>query len=91
MHPRLVWIRTTPCDESVHNRPDMKFYRFAADCEAYNAEADQLIKESYILIIDLRTFTQNLSPNLYCDYVHFHEHIRQSQAAFIAGWLSATI
>ena len=28
----LVWMRTTPCDESVHNHPDMKFHRFAADC-----------------------------------------------------------
>ena len=33
----LGWIRTTPCDEAVHNtRPD-GFHRFAGDCRTYNA------------------------------------------------------
>lgn len=28
MQPTLVWVRTTPCDENVHNYPGMSFHRF---------------------------------------------------------------
>jgi lysophospholipase L1-like esterase len=88
MQVPLVWIRTTPCDERVHNRPDMKFHRFAADCNAYNAVADRIMNEAGVPVIDLYTFTCNLGPDLYCDHVHFTEPIRKQQAAFIAGWLN---
>lgn len=90
LKPSLIWIRTTPCDEAVHNsRPSITFHRFAADGEAYNAAADQIMAEANIPSIDLYTFTKNMGPDLYCDHVHFHDHIRQLQAAFIAGWLMA--
>lgn len=88
MKPELVWIRSTPCDEAIHNQPNMAFHRFSADAITYNAAADSLMRDSGIPIIDLYTFTNNLGPDLYCDHVHFHDHIRQQQAAFIAGWLS---
>ena len=84
---RLVWIRTTPCDERVHNRPGMDFHRFAADCDAYNAAADAVMAAAGVPVIDLHTFTRNLGPDLYCDHVHFHEQVREKQAAFIAGWV----
>ena len=83
----LVWMRTTPCDESVHNHPDMKFHRFAADCDAYNAAADEIMDAAGIKCIDLLSFTNNLGPDTYCDHVHFHEHVREKQAAYIAGWV----
>lgn len=89
MKPTLVWIRTTPCDEKVHNRSKTDFHRFSADCDAYNRVADAIMSESGIPSIDLHTFTRNLGTDLYCDHVHFHEHIREKQAAFIAGWLMA--
>ena len=38
-------------------------------------------------MIDLYTFTRNLGPDLYCDHVHFHEHVREKQGAFVAGWV----
>lgn len=89
MGVRLIWMRTTPCDEAQHNkRPNMSFHRFAADCDAYNAVADRIMKEMAIPSIDLYTFTRNLGPDLYCDHVHFHDHVRQKQGAFIAGWLN---
>ena len=88
MRPKLVWIRTTPCDEHVHNRPGLGFHRFAADCAAYNAVADRVMSEAGVPSIDLHTFTCNLGPDLYGDHVHFHEHIREKQGAFIAGWLN---
>ena len=89
MKPRLVWIRTTPCDEAVHNHAGMSFHRFAADCDAYNHVADQIMAESGVPVIDLHGFTRSLGADLYCDHVHFHEHIREKQAAYIAGWLVA--
>jgi lysophospholipase L1-like esterase len=89
MNVKPIWIRTTPCDEAQHNRrPKMAFHRFAADCEAYNAIADRVMQAAKVPSIDLYTFTRNLGPDLYCDHVHFHDHIRQKQAAFIAGWLN---
>ncbi|MGI5868787.1 MAG: SGNH/GDSL hydrolase family protein [Kiritimatiellia bacterium] len=92
MRPRFIWIRTTPCDEAVHNsRPGIKFYRFAADCHAYNAAADRIMREAGVPSIDLHTFTQNLGPELYCDHVHFHDAVREKQAAFIAGWLQGFV
>ena len=85
----LVWIRTTPCDERVHNSRGLAFQRFAADCGAYNLVADEVMAASGVPTIDLHTFTSNLGEDLYCDHVHFNEPVRQKQAAFIAGWLMA--
>jgi lysophospholipase L1-like esterase len=86
----LIWVRTTPCDEAAHNsRPDMAFHRFAADCVAYNALADEVMATAGVPSVDLHTFTLNLGPELYCDHVHFHAQIREKQAAYIAGWLDA--
>jgi lysophospholipase L1-like esterase len=87
--PALVWVRTTPCDEAIHNRQSSSFYRFAADGEAYNQVADRLMTEAGVPLLDLYGFTRNLGADLYCDHVHFHDHIREKQGAFIAGWLIA--
>lgn len=87
MKLELIWIRTTPCDERVHNRRSKEFWRFAADCIAYNEAADRVMAEAGIPTIDLYTFTLGLGPDLYCDHVHFHERIRELQSAFIAKWL----
>ena len=89
MGVRLVWVRTTPCDEAVHNTRESGFYRFAADCDVYNAAADEIMWANDVPIIDLHTFTRNLGDDLYFDHVHFHEHIREKQGAYIAGWLAA--
>ena len=59
------------------------------DCETYNAIADDTMRAFTIPSIDLFTFTGKLGPDLYVDHVHFHEHIREKQAAYIAGWLEA--
>jgi len=84
---KMVWVRTTPCDEAIHNNVKMKFHRFSSDCIAYNSVADQVMNLMKIPIIDLHTFTLNLGEDLYCDHVHFHDSIRQQQAAYIAGCL----
>ena len=84
----LIWVRTTPCDEAVHNKADMEFHRFAADCEAYNHAADEIMAASGVELLDLHGFTLQLGEGVYCDHVHFHDGVRQQQAAFISGWLS---
>jgi lysophospholipase L1-like esterase len=88
--PRPIWIRTTPCDEAVHNQKSKNFYRYAADCAAYNRAADEIMTAAGVPLLDLYTFTVNLGSDLYADHVHFHPHIREKQAAFIAGWLMAS-
>lgn len=84
----LVWIRTTPCNEHIHNRMNRHFHRFATDCQAYNQAADRVMAEGGCPIIDLYTFTANLGGDSYCDHVHFTESVRQQQAAYMAGWLA---
>lgn len=86
---QLIWIRTTPLDEKIHNARDVGFLRYNADHEAYQHVADEIMREARIPIIDLHTFTANLGPDLYIDHVHYPEHIREKQAAYIAGWLDA--
>lgn len=88
---KLVWIRTTPCDEAVHNPRQTQFHRFSADNIAYNRVADEVMREAKVPAIDLYTFTMNLGADLYCDHVHFHVPVREKQAAFIAGWLVGRI
>jgi lysophospholipase L1-like esterase len=89
MKLELIWIRTTPFDEDLHNRRCDEFHRFAADGTAYNRAADRIMAEAGVPAIDLYSFTLNLGPDLYCDHVHFHEPIREKQGEFIAGWLTS--
>jgi len=87
----LVWIRTTPFDETEHNiRSQSKgFVRMTADGDAYNTVADDVMTRAGIPMIDLHAFTRNLGDDLYLDHVHFTEPVREKQAAFIADWLMA--
>jgi len=89
--PEMIWIRTSPCDENVHNNKGKDFQRFAGDCIEYNLAADKVMKQTGTAVIDLYTFTNNLGNDIYCDHIHFYEHIREKQAAFIAGWMNAVI
>lgn len=88
---QMIWINTTPCDETVHNREGMNFHRFAVDVIRCNKTAEKIMSDANILIIDLYAFTMNLGgKNIYCDHVHFIESVCEKQAAFIAGYLNAS-
>jgi lysophospholipase L1-like esterase len=87
----LIWVRTTPCDEAIHNARQMTFHRFAADVEHYNSVADEVMRAAGAPIVDLFTFTHALGPDLYCDHVHFYEHVRTQQAAYLAGWMEGRV
>ncbi|MCP5529624.1 MAG: hypothetical protein H7A44_04205 [Opitutaceae bacterium] len=43
MKPKLVWVRSTSLNETVHNSRDVGFHRFIADLDAYNAIADAIM------------------------------------------------
>ncbi len=86
---RVIWVRTTPVVDAIHNTRGQSFYRFAADVEAYNAIANAVMREHGIPVIDLFTFTRSLGNDVNIDHVHFTEPVRQAQAAFVAGYLTA--
>ena len=90
---RPAWIRTTPVDDLVHNSSDISchFLRHAADLEDYNREADRIMQEAGVPVIDLHQFTLSLGPDLFCDHVHFVETVRRQQAAFLADWIRSRI
>lgn len=90
MRISMAWVATTPVDDAVHNTGNpVAFQRFSVDCEAYHEAALEVMREANIPVIDLHTFTRNLGSEIYSDHVHFHEPVREKQAAFIAGWLQA--
>ncbi len=84
----LIWVRTTPVVDSIHNQPDMEFHRYAADQEKYNAIADEVFKGRDVPILDLDGFTRKLGTGTFIDHVHFSKEVRALQGAFIAGFLS---
>jgi lysophospholipase L1-like esterase len=89
MNCQLIWIQSTPIVDSIHNNQNYGFFRFSKDVQAYNQAAEEIMTRASIPIIDLFSYTKNLSGELYCDHAHFHDHVRQQHAAFIAGWLMA--
>lgn len=84
----LVWIRTTPVVEAIHN-PRSTFDRRTADVAAYNAAADAVLAGRAALAVDLHAFTAVFGDAAFCDHVHFTEEVRALQGAFIAGALLA--
>lgn len=86
---RIVWARTTPVDDSIHEEQMKKFVRFNRDVTQYNEVADQIMAAAGVKSIDLYRFTQSLGDGktLYSDHVHYVSHIQMQQAAFIAGYL----
>lgn len=91
--PEMVWVRTTAVDDVIHN--DLQhgeakqgaFQRFEKDVTAYNAVADEVMKQEGVPVIDLYTFTCALGKNVYCDHVHYIEEVRVKQGEFVANEL----
>jgi polygalacturonase len=81
----VAWVRITPVDERLHNARCQKFHRFAADVEAYNRTADEIMRAAGVPLIDLHAFTLPLMPAALTDHVHFNESTREQQGAFIAS------
>ncbi|MDF2962536.1 MAG: hypothetical protein K0S39_4271 [Paenibacillus sp.] len=87
MSKQVIWIRTTPLIDEIHNRLNASFHRFYKDVTDYNAIADKVMDRYSIPTLDLHTFTLNLGPDVYCDHVHFKDEVRKEQALYIAKQL----
>ncbi len=83
---RLLWVRTTPVIDTIHNSRMADFQRFDADVERYNAIADRVALAAGAELIDLNTFTRALGGDeLFADHVHYTEAVQALQAAFLVG------
>lgn len=87
---KIIWVRTTPVFDEVHNKKGGTFTRSGSDVEAYNAIADVLMDRREIPVIDLFSFTMPYLPDGYADHVHFKEPIRSAQADFIFSEIQKT-
>ena len=82
---QVIWVRTTPVVDSIHNSKSKRFHRFSSDLKAYNEIADQVMVKNQVPVIDLYSFTWNLGVEQFMDHVHYREEARKLQAAYIAG------
>lgn len=89
MKLRVIWIRTTPVIDEIHNSRINSFFRFENDVREYNLAADAVMREFGASIIDLHDFSLKLIPESFLDHVHYSDTARKLQAAFIAGSLFA--
>lgn len=90
---RLVWMTAGPLDENLHNARSAAFYRYQRDLAAYGAAAESILAEHRVNILDLAGFTKRLGPldQLLKDHVHFKDAVVRQQAAFVAGYVAATL
>ncbi len=84
----LIWIRTTDAVDHIHNARTAAFRRSHSHVLAYNEAADAVMQDAEVPVIDLYTFTRVFGDEAYCDHVHFTDHVRNLQAAYIAGCLA---
>ena len=87
MGTRLIWVRTTPVVDRIHNSQSRQFHRYEADLTLYNEIADSVFQNHQVPIVDLNRFTKGMGEEAFSDHVHFHQEVRALQAAFIAGFL----
>lgn len=84
---RLLWLRSGPLDEALHNARSRDFARYEADLLACNRAADEVLGPRGVPVLDLEGFTRRLGPmaRLLKDHVHFTDEVVRLQAAFVAG------
>ncbi len=80
-------ITTTRHDEKIHNSINSLTDRFEKDNEEYHQKSIEIMKMYQIPIIDLRTFTKQLTGNIWSDRVHFTKRVCYKQAQFILDYL----
>lgn len=87
MKLKLIWINTTPVNDSIHNHSQVGFLRFNRDVILYNHIADSICNRQHIRIIDLYNFSKIFPVSAIADHVHFKPEFARLQAAYIAGYL----
>lgn len=84
MDTSVVWVRTTPVIDEIHNSRSHSFHRYAKDVTEYNEKADRIMEKSGIPAIDLHAFSLKLLPEGFIDHVHYTEEACSLQADFLA-------
>lgn len=82
---QLIWIRSTPVIDSVHNPRSKDFKRFSSDLNKYNSIADEVFLQNNVPAIDLFSFSKSLGRDAIIDHVHYSVPASRKQAAFIGG------
>lgn len=80
-----VWITTTPVDDAQHHQHCPEVSRFQKDVDTYNALAQNIMVEHSVPVFDLHGFTARVEEELYMDHVHYTDHVRKLQAAYLTG------
>lgn len=89
---QLIWINTTPVNDERHNRLSKEFHRYNRDVLKCNSIAKAVLGAKGIPVIDLYSLTTaNNADKHYIDHVHYDDPMRAIQAAYIAGFLLASI
>lgn len=89
MSETVIWARSTPVVDDIHNTRTDMFKRHSKDLERYNEKADGIAKAYDVPVMDLYGFTKNLGPDAYADHIHFKPYVRKMQAAYICGFLDS--
>ena len=88
MKQPVIWVNTTPVNDSIHNSKNVGFFRYNTDVIRYNQIADSLCFKNKIRVIDLYSFTKKFTVSAYADHVHYKPEFAKLQAAYIAGYIS---
>jgi len=83
----IIWVRTTPVNDSIHNSKNVGFYRYNKDVLRYNEIADSICRRHKVLVVDLYSFTDQFPVSAYADHVHYKPEFAKLQAAYIAGYI----
>jgi lysophospholipase L1-like esterase len=90
LNKKLIWINTTPVNDSIHNSKPVGFYRYNDDVIKYNSASDVIFSAHGIPIIDLYTFSKSFPSEAYSDHVHYKPEYSKLQAKFISDFLLNT-
>ncbi|MBP7848309.1 hypothetical protein KA013_03785 [Patescibacteria group bacterium] len=81
-------VTTTWHDEKHHNSTNTLTDRYEKDNQEYHNKAVEIMEIHNIPIIDIRSFTQDLSGNIWSDRVHFTKRVCYKQAEYILNDLT---
>ena len=87
LNKKLIWINTTPVNDSIHNSIPVGFYRYNDDVVKYNSAADSIFNSYKIPIVDLYSFSKSFPSNSYSDHVHFKSAYSKLQAKYIREFI----
>lgn len=88
MKIQVIWVNTTPVNDSIHNSKRVGFYRFNQDVIEYNQIADSICSRRHIPVIDLYSFSKKFPLSAIADHVHYKPEYAKLQAAYIAGFVA---